>query len=136
MLTTCAAWMTAQRRRAKVLDTVGGALISAAVVAALVAGLNTDFMRTRVERIWPDLTIREHNWGEGLDRRDRGLMPWLFGMGTGAYPRFAALRSPPSEQPGTYVVRHEGNQTYLATMFGPQFYFGQKVPVALARATR
>jgi VanZ family protein len=129
MLTTCAAWMTALRRRARVSDTIGGALISVAVVAALIAGLNTDFMRTRVERIWPDLTVREHNWGEGLDRRDRGLMPWLFGMGTGAYPRFAALRSPPNEQPGTYVVRHEGNQTYLATMFGPQFYFGQKVPV-------
>jgi len=50
-------------------------------------------------------------------------------MGTGSYPRFAALRSPPDQQPGTYVVRHDGNRSYLATMFGPDFYFGQKVPV-------
>ena len=50
-------------------------------------------------------------------------------MGTGSYPRFAALRSPPDQQPGTYVVRHDGARPYLATKFGPDFYFGQKVPV-------
>lgn len=129
MLTTCCAWMTALRRRGSLLDTVGGTVIAVAVIAALIAGLNTDFMRYRVANVWPDLTIREGNWGGGLDRRDRGIMSFLFGMGTGAYPRFAALRSPPDQQPGTYVVRHDGKRAYLATMFGPDFYFGQKVPV-------
>ena len=129
MIATCTAWMTALRRRGNVMDSVGGTVIGAAVVVALIAGLNTDFMRFRVSRIWPDLATREGNWGAGLDRRDRGLMPFLFGMGTGAYPRFAALRSPPDEQPGTYVVRHDGDKSYLETMFGPDFYFGQKVPV-------
>jgi hypothetical protein len=128
-LTACCAWMIALRRRGHILDTVGGTVIAVGVIAALIAGLNTDFMRFRVARIWPDLATREANWGEGLNRRDPGLLPLLFGMGTGAYPRFAALRSPPNQQPGTYVVRRDGETTYLATVFGPDFYFGQKVPV-------
>jgi VanZ family protein len=129
MVTTCCGWTIALRRRRNPLDWLGGALIGVAVVIALIAGLNTDFMRYRVARVWTDLTTREANWGAGLDRRDRGLAAFLLGMGTGSYPRFAALRSPPDQQPGTYVVRHDGTRSYLATMFGPEFYFGQKVPV-------
>jgi hypothetical protein len=129
VMITCAAWMVALRRRGNRLDTIGGALIGAAVVIALIAGLNTDFMRYRIAQIWPDLATREANWDDGLDRRDLGPVAFLLGMGTGSYPRFAALRSPPDQQPGTYVVRHEGAQTYLQTRFGPRFYFGQKVPV-------
>jgi hypothetical protein len=121
--------MTALRRRGNPLDSIGGTLIAVAVVAALISGLHTDFMRTRMATIWPDLATRETNWGEGLELRDRGLIPFVLGMGTGAYPRLAALRSPPDQQPGTYIVRHEGGHPYLATKFGPNFYFGQKVRV-------
>jgi VanZ family protein len=129
MAATCGAWMIASRRRATRLDRIGGALIGATVVIALIAGLNTDFMRFRVSQIWPDLATREANWDSGIDRRDFGPVAFLLGMGTGSYPRFAALRSPSDQQPGTYVVRHDGAQTYLETRFGPQFYFGQKVQV-------
>ncbi len=129
MVLTCCAWMIASRRRGNPLDWVGGALIAVAVAVALIAGLNTDFMRARMSVIWANLATREANWGAGLDRRDSGLAAFLLGMGTGSYPRFAALRSPPDQQPGTYVVRHDGQRTFLATMFGPDFYFGQKVQV-------
>ncbi|HET6235248.1 MAG TPA: VanZ family protein [Acetobacteraceae bacterium] len=129
MVLTCCAWMIASRRRRNPLDWVGGALIAVAVAVALVAGLNTGFMRARMSHVWANLAIREANWGAGLDRRDSGVVAFLLGMGTGSYPRFAALRSPPDQQPGTYVVRHDGQRTFLATMFGPDFYFGQKVQV-------
>jgi VanZ family protein len=129
MTTTCCGWMIALRRHERLQDSVGGTLIGAMVLVGLIAGLNTDFMRVRMSGLWPDLATREANWDAGLGRRDRGLVPFLLGMGTGAYPRFAALRSPPDQQPGTYVVRHDGQVPFLETMFGPQFYFGQKVPV-------
>ena len=129
MLTTCCAWMIALRRRGNMRDWLGGGLVGAAVAVALVAGLNTSFMRYRVAAVWTDLATREANWEGGLGRKDPGLVPFLLGMGTGSYPRFAALRSPPDQQPGTYVVRHGGALAYLATRFGPNFYFGQKVPV-------
>lgn len=129
-LTTGCGWTIALHRRGNRWGWLGGAAIAGAVTLALVAGLNTGFMRYRVARVWADLAIRETNWDAGVDRRDNGLASFLFGMGTGSYPRFAALRSPPDQQPGTYVVRHDGGQTYLATMFGPHFYFGQKVPAA------
>jgi VanZ family protein len=130
MLTACTGWTYAFRRRRRATDSVSGVLVAAVVVVALVAGLNTSFMRWRVARVWPDLVTREANWGAGLDRRNNDFMAWLFGMGTGAYPRFAALRSPPDEQPGNFVVKYDGPQRYLATEFGPDFYFGQKVQVA------
>jgi VanZ family protein len=130
MMTTGFAWIIALRRRRNKLDWLGGALIAGAVAMALIAGLNTGFMRSRLLTILPDLATREGNWDAGLGLRDRGLAPFLLGMGTGSYPRLAALRSPPDQQPGTYVVRHDGGETYLATMFGFKFYFGQKVPVA------
>jgi VanZ family protein len=129
-LTTGCGWAIALHRRGNRWGWLGGAAIGGAVAIALVAGLNTSFMRYRVARVWADLAIREANWGAGIDRRDSDLATFLFGMGTGSYPRFAALRSPPDQQPGTYVVRHDGGRTYLATMFGPHFYFGQKVPLA------
>lgn len=129
MTVTCLCWGYALRMRRRSNDSVAGLLVAATVVVALVAGLNTSFMRYRVARVWPDLVTREANWGGGLGRRDTGTTAWLLGMGTGAYPRFAALRSPPDQQPGNYVVRHEGGQTWLATDFGPDFYFGQKVNV-------
>ena len=131
MVTTGFAWTIALRRRGNRLGWLGGALIGGGVVIALIAGLNTGFMRDRVARVWTDLTFREANWGAGIDRRDSGVATLLFGMGTGSYPRFAALRSPPDQQPGTYLVRHDGDRSYLATKFGPDFYFGQKVPVTL-----
>jgi hypothetical protein len=130
MVTTGFAWTIALRRRGNRLGWLGGALIGGAVVIALIAGLNTGFMRSRMLTILPDLATREGNWSEGLGLRDRGLATFLLGMGTGSYPRVAALRSSPDEQPGTYVVRHDGGETYLATMFGRRLYFGQKVPVA------
>jgi hypothetical protein len=130
MVTTGCAWTIALRRRGNKFGWVGGAAIGGAVAVALVAGLNTGFMRSRMSTIWPDLATREGNWSAGLGLRDRGLATFLLGMGTGSYPRVAALRSPPDQQPGTYVVRHDGGETYLATMFGLRLYFGQKVPVA------
>jgi hypothetical protein len=130
MVTTLCGWMIALRRRGNRLDWLGGGLIAVAVAIALIAGLNTDFMRYRMARIGTDLATREANWGGGLGRRDQGLAAFFLGMGTGSYPRFAALRSPPDQQPGTYVVRHDGNRAYLTTMFGADFYFGQKVPVS------
>jgi VanZ family protein len=129
MAPTCCAWMIASRRRRNPLDWVGGPLIAVAVAVALIAGLDTEFMRARMSHVWANLATREANWGAGLDRGDSGLAAFLLGMGTGSYPRFAALRSPPDQQPGTYVVRHDGQRTFLATMFGPDFYFGQKVQV-------
>lgn len=129
MVVACLCWTYALRSSRRSTDSVAGLLVAAAVVVALIAGLNTSFMRLRVSLIWPNLVTREANWGGGLGRRDSGTMTWLLGMGTGAYPRFAALRSPPDQQPGNYVVRHEGDRTYLETVFGQDFYFGQKVPV-------
>lgn len=122
-------WMFALRRRGRASDSVGGMFIFVAVAVALGAGLNTSFMRYRVAHLWPDWMTREANWGAGIELRNQGLLTWLLGMGTGSYPRFAALRNPPDQQPGTYVVRHEDGRPYLATDFGPQFYFGQKVQV-------
>ncbi len=129
MVTTSCGWMIARHRRGSRLDWLGGAAVAGAVAIALVAGLHTHFMRSRVAQVWNDLAFREANWEAGLGRRNSDLATVLFGMGTGSYPRFAALRSSPDQQPGTYVVRHEGNRTYLATKLGPDFYYGQKVPV-------
>ncbi len=126
---TCCAWMLALHRRGNTLGRIGGAVIGTAVVIALIGGLETRFMRYRIEQFWPDLATRVANWNAGLGRQDPGIVPVLIGMGTGSYPRFAALRSPPDEQPGTFVVRRDGGQTYLETRFGPDFYFGQKVPL-------
>lgn len=129
MTVACLCWTYALRQNRRSIDSVAGLVVATSVAVALVAGLNTSFMRYRVSQIWPDLVTREGNWGGGLGRRDTGTMTWMLGMGTGAYPRFAALRSPPDQQPGTYVVRHEAGHSYLATEFGPDFYFGQKVQV-------
>ena len=130
MVTTGCGWTVALHRRGNRWGWLGGTLIGGTVVIAVIAGLNTGFMRSRMSTIWPDLATREGNWSGGLGLRDPGLATFLLGMGTGSYPRVAALRSPPDQQPGTYVVRHDGGETYLATMFGLRLYFGQKVPVA------
>jgi len=129
MVTACGAWAIASRRVRNRLNKIGSALIGVTAVIVLIAGFNTELMRSRMSHIWPDLATREANWDAGLSRQDPGIVPFLIGMGTGTYPRFAVLRSPPDQQPGTYIVRHDGAQTYLESRFGPEFYFGQKVPV-------
>jgi VanZ family protein len=125
--TASIAWVRAARRRRRRIMSPVGLLIAAVVLGALVIGLNSGFMRYRLSQLGADWAVREANWDSGLARRDAGPMALLFGMGTGSYPRYAALRSPPDQQPGNFVVRH-GHRTYLATDFGPSFYFGQKVP--------
>ena len=129
MVTACCLWMVASRRLRSRFHRIGSVLIGVTALVVLLTAFNTEFMRSRLSQFWPDLATREANWDAGLRRQDQGLVPFLLGMGTGTYPHFAVMRSPPDQQPGSYVVRHDGAQAYLESRFGPQFYFGQKVPV-------
>ena len=130
MLTATCGWVVAQRRRGRAASAAAGLLIGCVAIIAVAIGFSTPYMDMRLGEVIPDFATRKTNWANGLAVQGNGVTNLLLGMGTGTFPRIAALRFPPDARPGSYTVVHDGSHSFLRAEFGPAFYFGQKVPVS------
>jgi O-antigen ligase len=127
--TSAFGWTMARFRQGQRAAAVASAALPVLVIAAVAVGLFTPYMTMRLTQTTRDFTTREENWTFGLALERQDWLSLLFGTGTGTYPRVVAGNSPADEAPGNYVVSRNDGRRYLTVISGPQFYFGQKVPV-------
>lgn len=98
-------------------------LVGVAALAALVAVLGGGaYMGGRFANTEGDLRGRLKHWSEGLALLQTPA-DWLVGKGLGRFPETFFFGAPGNEFPGSYQLRQEAGNTFLA-LSGPRYQIG------------
>jgi hypothetical protein len=106
---------------------IRGGYIGILVMGVLFALLGVNLVMSGVHRVGATIYHREQSLERRLGIRDDTITADLFGMGLGTFPRAAYSRA--ADPRSNFGVYHTEDQPYLSLISGPQFFFGQKVPV-------
>lgn len=106
---------------------IRGAYVGILLVAVLFALLGVGLVMSGVHRVGATIYHREQSLERRLSVRDDSMTADLFGMGLGSFPR--AIYSRAADARSNFGVYHTEDEPYLSLISGPQFFFGQKVPV-------
>jgi hypothetical protein len=104
-----------------------GIYIGILLFAVLFALLGVGLVMSGVHRVGATIYHRGQSLERRLSIRDNTLTADLFGMGLGTFPR--AIYSRATDPRSNFGVYHTEDEPYLSLISGPQFFFGQKVPV-------
>jgi hypothetical protein len=104
-----------------------GIYVGALLVAVLFGLLGANLMMDGVHRVGATAYHRVQSLERRLSIRDDSLIADIFGMGLGTFPRATYSRA--TDARSNFGVYHDEDEPYLSLISGPQFFFGQKVPV-------
>ncbi|HEX4504469.1 MAG TPA: hypothetical protein VH722_01965 [Alphaproteobacteria bacterium] len=97
------------------------------VIAVMFGLMGTSLVMSSIHRVGATVYHRLQSLDRRLALRDNTVKADLFGMGMGSFPRTVFSRAPDGQS--NFGVYHDGGDAYLSLESGPQFFFGQKVPV-------
>lgn len=101
----------------------GALLVGVAALAALVAIFSGGaYMGKRFSQTEGDVKGRLEHWHNGLALL-QSPMDWLVGKGLGRFPENFFFGAPGNEFPGSYQLRRDGDNSYLA-LSGPRYEIG------------
>lgn len=100
------------------------------LIVATASALGLTGLGDRFRTVGSDLQTRETNWRSGLAIRDSGVLPAVFGMGLGTYPRAMLVRGD-GDRPTNMLIGAGG---LVVLDVSTPFYLGQKIPLPLGGA--
>jgi hypothetical protein len=106
---------------------VRGIYVGIMVVAVLFGLMGTSLVMSSIHRVGATAYHRLQSLDRRLSLRDNSVKADIFGMGLGSFPR--AVYSRAKDAQSNFGVYHDNDDAYLSLVSGPQFFFGQKVPV-------
>ena len=107
-------------------------VLSAIMIAGLIAAGSFGFMRERLKSAAFDLFVRETNWRRGLAVRNNDAPGLLFGMGLGTYPRIM-LAGASEDRPTDFRLEGPAETPVLTIDATTPSYIGQKISIAGSR---
>ncbi|NOQ14288.1 MAG: hypothetical protein GQ583_07425 [Methyloprofundus sp.] len=106
------------------------ALFFALTAIITIPVLKGSFIQHRFSQAYQEVGIRSHHWLDALDMMDAGIIPSLFGMGPGSFPRTYLWNNFTDKAPATFLLQHEKNYDYLHLGSGRPLYIEQIINIS------